>query len=291
MKLDNHIIPFQLGGNRVRGSIVRLGTAVSEIIKRHNYPKNIESLLADTLTITACLDSRMKHDGVFTIQAKGTGEVHTLFSDVTNNGFLRGYVGFNTDLSIQHKDLISLMVSGHITFTLDQGKYSKRYQGIVALEDKSISKSAELYFNNSEQLETKFVVFNNYDSEGSFKEKLFSSGLIMLQKMPNKTDMDEEENIEVWENSLNFLSTLKKEECLSVSLTSRDILFRLFNEVGVTVYDEIVIQDKCRCSKEKVELAIKELNKDELNEIADEKGNIKVICEFCKMERSFNYVQ
>ena len=290
MKLDNHIIPFQLGGNRVRGSIVRLGTAVSEIIKRHNYPKNIESLLADTLTITACLGSRMKHDGVFTIQAKGTGEVHTLFSDVTNNGFLRGYVGFNPDLSILHKDLISLMVSGHITFTLDQGKYSKRYQGIVALEDKSISKSAELYFNNSEQLETKFVVFNNYDSDGSSKEKLFSSGLIMLQKMPNKTDMDEEENIEVWENSLNFLSTLKKEECLSVSLTSRDILFRLFNEVGVTVYDEIVIQDKCRCSKEKVELAIKKLNKDELNEIADEKGNIKVICEFCKMERSFNYV-
>tara|TARA_Y100000385_G_scaffold189525_1_gene195811 strand:- start:1139 stop:2011 length:873 start_codon:yes stop_codon:yes gene_type:complete len=290
MKLDNHIIPFQLGGNRVRGSIVRLGTAVSEIIKRHNYPKNIESLLADTLTITACLGSRMKHDGVFTIQAKGTGEVHTLFSDVTNNGFLRGYVGFNPDLSILHKDLISLMVSGHITFTLDQGKYSKRYQGIVALEDKSISKSAELYFNNSEQLETKFVVFNNYDSDGSSKEKLFSSGLIMLQKMPNKTDMDEEENIEIWENSLNFLSTLKKEECLSVSLTSRDILFRLFNEVGVTVYDEIVIQDKCRCSKEKVELAIKKLNKDELNDIADEKGNIKVICEFCKMERSFSYV-
>ena len=290
MKLDNHIIPFQLGGNRVRGSIVRLGTAVSEIIKRHNYPKNIESLLADTLTITACLGSRMKHDGVFTIQAKGTGEVHTLFSDVTSNGFLRGYVGFNPDLSILHKDLISLMVSGHITFTLDQGKYSKRYQGIVALEDKSISKSAELYFNNSEQLETKFVVFNNYDSDGSSKEKLFSSGLIMLQKMPNKTDMDEEENIEVWGNSLNFLSTLKKEECLSVSLTSRDILFRLFNEVDVIVYDEIVIQDKCRCSKEKVELAIKNLNKDELNEIADEKGNIKVICEFCKMERSFNYV-
>ena len=290
MKLDNHIIPFQLGGNRVRGSIVRLGTAVSEIIKRHNYPKNIESLLADTLTITACLGSRMKHDGVFTIQAKGTGEVHTLFSDVTNNGFLRGYVGFNPDLSILHKDLISLMVSGHITFTLDQGKYSKRYQGIVALEDKSISKSAELYFNNSEQLETKFVVFNNYDSEGLSKEKLFSSGLIMLQKMPNKTDMDQEENREVWENSLNFLSTLKKEECLSVSLTSRDILFRLFNEVGVTVYDEIVVQDKCRCSKEKVEFAIKNLNKDELNEIADEKGNIKVICEFCKMERSFNYV-
>ncbi len=289
MKLDNHIIPFQLGDNRVRGSIVRLSSAVSEIIKRHNYPNNIESLLADTLTITACLGSRMKHDGIFTIQAKGNGEVHTLFSDITNNGFLRGYVGLNEGFSNQDTDLISLMGSGHITFTLDQGKYSKRYQGIVALEDKSISKSAELYFNNSEQLDTRFVIFNNYNSKNTCKEKLFPSGLIMIQKMPNKVDIDEEKNTQVWENSLSFLSTLKKEECLSVSLTSENILFRLFNEVDVTVYNEIVIQDKCRCSKEKIEFAIKNLNKDELNEISDEKGNITVVCEFCKTERSFNH--
>ena len=88
MTFTNHIIPFQLGKNQVRGSIVRLETTVSEIIKRHNYPSNIESLLADTLTITACLGSRMKHEGIFTIQAKGSSEVHTLFSDITNNGSL-----------------------------------------------------------------------------------------------------------------------------------------------------------------------------------------------------------
>ena len=100
MKFTNHIIPFQLGKNQVSGSIVRLETTVSEIIKRHNYPSNIESLLADTLTITACLGSRMKHDGIFTIQAKGSNEVHTLFSDITNDGSLRGYVGL--ELSLIH---------------------------------------------------------------------------------------------------------------------------------------------------------------------------------------------
>jgi redox-regulated HSP33 family molecular chaperone len=42
--------------------------------------------------------------------------------------------------------------------------------------------------------------------------------------------------------------------------------------------------------KRESRVSYKKLNKDELNEIADEKGNIKVICEFCKMERSFNYV-
>ena len=67
MTFNNHVIPFQLGNNKVRGNIVRLETVVSEILKRHEYPNNVESLLADTLTVTACLGSRMKHDGIFTI--------------------------------------------------------------------------------------------------------------------------------------------------------------------------------------------------------------------------------
>ena len=41
MTLNNHVIPFQLGKNRVRGNIVRLQKVVSEIIKRHQYPKNV----------------------------------------------------------------------------------------------------------------------------------------------------------------------------------------------------------------------------------------------------------
>ena len=288
MTFTNHIIPFQLGKNQVRGSIVRLETTVSEIIKRHNYPSNIESLLADTLTITACLGSRMKHEGIFTIQAKGSSEVHTLFSDITNNGYLRGYVGLEDGFSKKDLNLNTLMGSGHISFTLDQGKYSKRYQGIVALEEKSISKSAELYFNNSEQLETRFSNFNYYSIHKKNREKLMSSGLIMLQKMPIKDDIETEENEQIWENSLNFLSTLQKEEFLSVNLSSQDILFRLFNEVDVTTYDEIIIKDQCRCSQAKVEFAIKNLSKKELIDISDENGNIKVVCEFCKTERIFS---
>ena len=288
MTFTNHIIPFQLGKNQVRGSIVRLETTVSEIIKRHNYPSNIESLLADTLTITACLGSRMKHEGIFTIQAKGSSEVHTLFSDITNNGSLRGYVGLKDGFLKKDLNLNALMGSGHISFTLDQGKYSKRYQGIVALEEKSISKSAELYFNNSEQLETRFSNFNYYSIHKNNRENLMSSGLIMLQKMPIKEDIETEENEQIWENSLNFLSTLQKEEFLSVNLSSQDILFRLFNEVDVTTYDEIIIKDQCRCSQAKVEFAIKNLSKKELIDISDENGNIKVVCEFCKTERIFS---
>ena len=230
----------------------------------------------------------MKHDGVFTIQAKGTGDVNTLFSDITSDGFLRGYVGLSSDFTSIKSNLNSLMGSGHISFTLDQGKYTKRYQGIVSLEEPSMSKSAELYFNNSEQLETKFLTFNYYDLEKSNRKKLFSAGLIMLQRMPDKNSFDEEINEEFWGNSLNFLSTLGKEEFLSTNITSEEILYRLFNELEITVYDKIIIRDQCRCSEEKIKLAINNLSKKELEDIADQNGNVKVVCEFCKKERIFS---
>ena len=287
MTLNNHIIPFQLSNNSVRGNIVRLQTVVYEIVKRHQYPANIESLFADTLSITACLGSRMKHEGVFTIQAKGSGDVSTLFSDITSDGFLRGYVNLISDFSNIESNLKSLMGSGHVSFTLDQGKHTKRYQGIVSLEEPSMSEITELYFNNSEQLETKFLTFNYFDIEKNNRKNLFSAGLIMLQKMPVKNSFDEENNEEIWQNSLNFLSTLGKEEFLSTNLTTEEILYRLFNELEVTVYDEIIIKDQCRCSEEKIKFAIENLSKKELREIADENGNVKVVCEFCKKERIF----
>ncbi len=287
MTLNNHVIPFQLGNNSIRGNIVRLQTVVSEIVKRHQYPTNVESLFADTLTITACLGSRMKHNGVFTIQAKGTGDVHTLFSDITSDGFLRGYVGLNARFKSVESNLNSLMGSGHVSFTLDQGKYSKRYQGIVSLEKQNMSKITELYFNNSEQLETKFLTFNYYDINISNRKNLFSAGLIMLQKLPVKSSFDKESNEEIWQNSLNFLSTLGKEEFLSTNLKSEEILYRLFNELEITVYEEIIIRDQCRCSEEKIKFVVKNLSKRELKEIADKNGNVKVICEFCKTERIF----
>ena len=286
--MKNHIIPFQLSNNEVRGMIVRFDTVLYNIIKRHNYAQNIESLLADTLTITACLGSRMKHDGVFTIQGKGSGDVHTLFADITNDGCLRGYVGLKEDFKNENVNLLKLMNSGHISFTLDQGKYSKRYQGIVELEEE-ISKATELYFSNSEQLETKFSTFNYYDIDEADRGNLFPGGLIMLQKMPIKNKFSEETNKEVWELSRDFLSTLKKEEFLSTKLSSKDILFRLFNELKVITYDEIEIKDMCRCSQDRVQFALNNLDKKELSEIADENGDIKVMCEFCKTERLFSY--
>ena len=287
----NTVIPFQLGNNLVRGSIVRLTTAVSNIINLHNYPSIINSLLADALTLTSCVGSRMKHKGIFTIQARGNGNVNTVFSDITNDGNLRGFIEFNKNsLYDEQQSLLELMGSGNIAFTLDQGDFLKRYQGIVSLDKINFAKSTEHYFNNSEQLKTMFLTANAYSSLVSEdnQDKFFTSGLVMLQKMPNKNDiLYKSETEDAWDTSCQFLSTLKQEELLSKSLTSNDLLIRLFHEIGVTVYDEIQIKDQCRCSDKKVRNAFEDMKTESLKHLLNEDGFIIVVCEFCKKERKF----
>ena len=57
MSSNNNVIPFQLGNNTVRGNIVRLQTVVSEIVMRHEYPENVESLFGVTDEVDTDSDS------------------------------------------------------------------------------------------------------------------------------------------------------------------------------------------------------------------------------------------
>ena len=73
MVLENLVIPFQIN-NKIKGTIVRLSSVASQIIN-NEYPRNINSIFADSISITASIGSRMKNDGVFSFQAHSEGAV------------------------------------------------------------------------------------------------------------------------------------------------------------------------------------------------------------------------
>ena len=78
--------PFSLESSGIRGSLVRLGGAVDEIVSRHDYPEALAVLLSEMLALTALQSSLMKYDGVFTLQTKGDGPVNMMVADVTAEG-------------------------------------------------------------------------------------------------------------------------------------------------------------------------------------------------------------
>ena len=100
MVLENLVIPFQIN-NKIKGTIVRLSSVASQIIN-NEYPRNINSIFADSISITASIGSRMKNDGVFSFQAQSKGVIKTIFVDLNNASSVRGYISVNNLANIEN---------------------------------------------------------------------------------------------------------------------------------------------------------------------------------------------
>ena len=136
---DDLIRPFQIEDVGVRGRLVRLGPALDQILRRHDYPDLVANLLGEAVALSCVLAGALKFDGIFTLQTKGDGPISTLVADLKSPGDLRGYAQFDADAvagidTSKTPSIPRLQGAGHIAFTVDQGADTERYQGIVALE-------------------------------------------------------------------------------------------------------------------------------------------------------------
>src|SRR3546814_4034895 len=92
--------------------------------------------------------------------------------DVTSDGEMRGYAGFDSarlESVLQDNGaeptVPQLFGKGYLAFTVDQGKYSERYQGIVALTGDTLADCLQHYFMQSEQLQSGIVLAAGRRSE------------------------------------------------------------------------------------------------------------------------------
>ncbi|MGC1891968.1 MAG: Hsp33 family molecular chaperone HslO, partial [Stellaceae bacterium] len=65
------------------------------------------------------------------------------------------------------------------------------------------------------------------------------------------------------------------------------LLYRLFHEEGVRVYDTHSLEARCRCSRERIEGILRAFPPDELDDMRKE-GVTTVTCEFCNTPYVFD---
>lgn len=286
--------PFQLDSSSFRGRLIRLGPALDEIIRRHDYPDELAPLLADTILLAATLASGLKYDGIFTLQTKGDGPVAYTVSDVTSVGDLRGYARFDADrLSEQrrHKgfqpDLGAMLGAGYVAFTVDQGEHTERYQGIVELRGATLADAVRHYFRQSEQLAASIKSFVSKDADGKWV-----GGAIMLQALPpeNAGVFSEHQagvREEDWHRAGVLLETVTAHELLDPALTVNELIYRLFHEESPRIYERRELRPGCRCSRERVTDVLRSLDRGDLDELRVD-GLVAVTCEFCNATYSFS---
>lgn len=293
---DDFALPFEIEQNGLRGRLVRLGASVDAILQRHRYPPVISALLGEALALAACLASTVKlEEGVFTLQAKGAGgPVRLLVADVTSEGAMRGHVGFDADavaaLAADEVSVARLFGGGHLAFTVDQGEDFERYQGIVELAGESLAESVHHYFRQSEQIGSGLKLACAQDADGRWR-----AGALLVQKLPDEVvrraapeDVgDLVEADEGFRRALILMGSASATEMCEADLSAEALLFRLFHEDGVRVYDKRRLEDRCRCKLDRIEEVLRQFGRERVEEFKVD-GLVTVTCEFCTSERVFD---
>lgn len=293
---DDLSLPFQIEQCDVRGRLVRLGPALDRMLARHNYPEPVAYLLAEATALVATMATALKFDGIFSLQAKGDGPISTLVADYRTPGHLRGYASFDAErlegLELgpgASNALVPLLLGkGYLAFTIDpQGEDMERYQGIVDLSGSTLSEAAHAYFSQSDQLNAR-VVLAAAHRKGVDGRRYWRAGGILLQQLPEQPGgLTPEERGFAWEKVTALLGTTKSDELTDPGLPQNDLLFRLFHEDGVRVFETAALTDRCTCSQDKVRGILSTFSPEEIADMATQDGLITVTCQFCSDSYSF----
>jgi molecular chaperone Hsp33 len=287
---DDLVQPFHIDPFALRGRLVRLGPAIDRILSQHAYPEPVAALLGEAITLAVVLAGALKFDGIFTLQTKGDGPIRLMVADVSTEGALRGYAQYDEEklaaaLRGQSPSVPSLLGSGYIAFTVDQGEDTDRYQGIVELAGASLADCAQHYFRQSEQLQAGIKLAVGRSGPGG----AWRAGGFMLQRVPPEGGyrMIADDVEDGWRRAMVLMSSVTAAELTDPGLTPHRLLFRLFHEDGVRVFDTHPLAARCRCSRERVEGILPLFSAAELDEMRRE-GVTTVTCEFCNARYVFD---
>lgn len=271
----------------IRGEIITLGDSYREVLSHNPQAPAIRRLLGEFLAAVGLLSSTLKFDGKIILQARGDGPLSTIMAECNHHNDLRGIVRTNADIELSdeladHGNLQQLLGNSVLVITIEpqrsenfSGKI-ERHQGIVPMDADNLAGCLEHYFQQSEQLPTRLWFAASNDAVTGF----------LIQALPQQLITNSEDNRDKWETINALASTVKTEELLE--LDHQTVLFRLFNEHPLRLFEPKKLRFACSCSRERSANALLSIGKEEVEELLLEKGSIDIDCQFCNQHYHFS---
>ncbi len=306
---DDTILPFAVEPLDVRGRVVRLGSSLDIVLSQHGYPEPVARLLGEASALAVLLGSALKFEGRFQLQTRSDGIVEMLVVDFEAPDRMRALARFDAarleELSAEaRQDSAALLGRGHLAMTIDQGPDMSRYQGVVALEGQGLEEAAHQYFRQSEQIPT--VVRLAVAQVFAGGRQNWRAGGLLVQFLPDSPERRRLPDIapgdapggaatqsphaedDAWSEAKALAATVEDHELVDPTLSAERLLYRLFHERGVKVFEAQSVRHQCRCSSERVETMLRNFTTQERRDMVGDNGRIGVTCEFCSVHREFD---
>lgn len=255
----------------VRGQLVHLDDTWRTVLARRCYPPVIQRVLGEALVAAALLSGSIKYQGLLSLQLQGQGALRLLLAQCTSEFALRGLARWQGDVA--EGPLTALAGEGMLVITIEPGRGSRRYQGLVELCGASLAAALEGYFDRSEQLPTRLQLAAGPRA---------AAGLL-LQRLP-----DRPADADGWSRIAALGATLSETELLE--LDAATLIRRLFHTEDVRLLESRPLSFRCSCSRQRTESVLRALGREEIQAILAEQGQVQVHCEFCGMGYCFDAI-
>jgi len=250
----------------VRGELVQLSESYQQIIAAHNYPVGVRQLLGELVAATCLLTATLKLEGEIVVQLQGDGPIGYLVVNGDHQQNMRGIARLTEETTATGlKDLIG---KGNMVITIRPTK-GEPYQGIVALEKDTLAECLGHYFEVSEQIPTKIWLFHNDESQ--------QVAGCLVQLLPDGDDKAKQ--LTDFEHLCQITNTIKAEEVFT--LDAQTLLYRLYHQEKVRIFEPQAVNYQCSCSEEKCLAAIAQVEPKELASIIKEQGKVSMTCDYC----------
>ena len=270
--MSNQRTRFILDQLPLRGVHVNLEQVWQHIVGQKNYPAPIARALGELVAAGALLAANLKFDGTFILQVQGTGVLKLLVAEATSEQTCRGTARFDDSIEIADDTSLQDLMGeqGQFVLTL-QPRQGEMWQGIVGLQGTSIAQMLANYLAQSEQLDSDLILAaDDKQAVG-----------MMVQRLAGQ-DMARED----WQYVESLLQTVNQDELLHT--TANTLLYRLFHEQEVRVFEPEHLEFACTCSHEKVGNMLLLLGGQEVGQILLEQGSVEIACDFCQQKYVFD---
>jgi molecular chaperone Hsp33 len=250
----------------VRGELVTVSETYQHILTNHDYPAPVQKLLGELLVATSLLTATLKFDGDITVQVQGDGPLKLAVINGNNRQEMRGVARVEGEI-VTDSTLHQMLGNGIMVITISPSE-GERYQGVVGLEGETLAQCLEGYFRQSEQLPTRLFI-----RTGEAEGKPAAAGML-LQVLPAQDG-----NADDFDHLVQLTATIKDQELFT--LPANEVLYRLYHQEEVTLYEPQDVIFRCTCSRQRCADALITLPTEEVADMLEQDGNIDMHCDYC----------
>ena len=267
-KTDSYLVGI-LPEYNFRFLLADCSNSVREVIQRHEMENSSATLVGKTMIAAFFLAGLVKEETMISIQLEGEGDVERVMAYSDRMGRMRGMAKHN---SIQADPSDTTLGIGKGIFRVTRwGGVQKLHQSITKLEDTVFETNLLNYINESDQLISFVSIFTDIEARPVRACGMIFQALPFTSSRQIDDLMDKISNIDIDQSKIfsgSIDSTMKLME--NMLETKADIL-----EVGIPEF-------YCGCTLDKIKNVIVSIGKEEAYSIIEERGNIEMICEFCR---------